>query len=120
MTPDYEFILPYPPSVNSYWRRRGMQYFIAPKGQQYRRAVTEIIKQLGLDNKSRARMKIKIIADVPDRRRRDLDNILKAVLDSLEHSDFVCDDNQFDVIHLKRGELIPGGRLGIKVTEIEK
>lgn len=120
MTPDYEFILPYPPSVNSYWRRNGGQYFIAARGREYRRTVTEIIRELGLDNKSRARMKIKIIADVPDRRRRDLDNILKAVFDALEHGDFVCDDNQFDEITIKRGEVIPGGRLGIKIKEIEK
>ncbi|EMC4229590.1 RusA family crossover junction endodeoxyribonuclease [Cronobacter sakazakii] len=120
MTNTYEFCLPFPPSVNTYWRRRGMQYFIAPKGREYRRAVIEIIRQQGLDNKSKARMKIKIIADVPDRRRRDLDNLLKAVCDSLEHAGFVLDDNQFDEIHLKRGEVIPGGRLGIKVTEIEQ
>ena len=120
MTPDYHFILPIPPSVNTYWRRNGAQYFIAAKGREYRRAVMEIIRQLGLDNKSRARMKIKIIADMPDRRRRDLDNLLKAVCDSLEHAGFVLDDNQFDEIHLKRGDVFPGGRLSIKVTEIEQ
>ncbi|MDD0266201.1 hypothetical protein PSY27_23520, partial [Shigella flexneri] len=24
---EYQFVLPYPPSVNTYWRRRGSQYY---------------------------------------------------------------------------------------------
>ncbi|EOT8177455.1 hypothetical protein ACKXLJ_004308, partial [Shigella flexneri] len=25
----HEFILPYPPTVNTYWRRRGSTYFVS-------------------------------------------------------------------------------------------
>lgn len=118
MNNEYRFTLPFPPSVNHYWRRRGGLYFISKKGQEYRRAVTEIITQLGLNIHTEARLKIRIIANMPDRRRRDLDNILKAVGDSLEHAGFMNDDNQFDSIRIDRGELLPPGRLGITITEI--
>lgn len=56
----------------------------------------------------------KIIAEPPDKRRRDLDNILKAPLDALTHAGLLIDDEQFDEINIVRGQLVPGGRLGIK------
>lgn len=74
---EYQFVLPYPPSVNTYWRRRGSQYYISDKGQKYRKDVQQIIRQLKLDIFTKSRLRIKVIADVPDSRRRDLDNILK-------------------------------------------
>ena len=52
-------------------------------------------------------------------RRRDLDNILKAPLDALTHAGLLIDDEQFDEINIVRGQLVPGGRLGIKITELE-
>ncbi|HHS9775845.1 TPA: RusA family crossover junction endodeoxyribonuclease [Raoultella ornithinolytica] len=115
---EYQFVLPYPSSVNTYWRRRGSQYYISPKGQQYRKDVQSIIHSLKLDIFTRARLKIKIIADAPDKRRRDLDNILKGLIDALIHAGFAEDDEQFDDIRVVRGEIIKGGRVGIKITEL--
>ncbi|HAO9386629.1 TPA: RusA family crossover junction endodeoxyribonuclease, partial [Escherichia coli] len=68
---------------------------------------------------TKSRLRIKIIADVPDSRRRDLDNILKSLLDSLIYAGFAEDDEQFDDIRVIRGVKVPGGRLGIKITELE-
>lgn len=116
---EYRFTLPYPPSLNTYWRRRGSQYYISDKGQKYRKDVQQIIRQLKLDIFTKSRLRIKVIADVPDSRRRDLDNILKGLLDSLIHAGFAEDDEQFDDIRVIRGVKVPGGRLGIKITELE-
>ncbi len=33
----HEFILPYPQTVNTYWRRRGNTYFVSKAGERYRR-----------------------------------------------------------------------------------
>ncbi|HAJ6400680.1 TPA: crossover junction endodeoxyribonuclease [Escherichia coli UMEA 3252-1] len=33
MTERIEFVLPYPPTVNTYWRRRGSTYFVSKAGQ---------------------------------------------------------------------------------------
>ncbi|MGP78515.1 hypothetical protein B5F26_27880, partial [Escherichia coli] len=54
----------------------------------------------------------------PDKRRRDLDNILKAPLDALTHAGLLIDDEQFDEINIVRGKVVPGGRLGVKIYEI--
>ncbi len=114
-----EFVLPYPPSVNTYWRRRGGTYFISEAGKRYRRDVALIVRQQRLKLNLSGRLAIKIIAEPPDKRRRDLDNILKAPLDALTHAGLFIDDEQFDEITVVRGQSVPGGRLGIKITELE-
>ena len=116
---EYEFVLPWPPTVNTYWRRRGSQYYISDKGQKYRKDVQQIIRQLRLDIFTKSRLRITIIAEPPDSRRRDLDNILKGLLDSLIHAGFAEDDVQFDDIRVIRGVKVLGGRVGIKITELE-
>lgn len=116
---EYNLKLPWPPSVNSYWRRRGSQYYISKKGQQYRKEVTQIIQSNNLDIQTESRLRIKVIAAVPDSRRRDLDNILKSLLDSLIHAGFALDDEQFDDIRVIRGQKVKGGILDIKITELE-
>ena len=100
---EYQFVLPYPPSLNTYWRRRGSQYYISDKGQKYRKDVQQIIRQLKLDIFTKSRLRIKVIADVPD----------------LIYAGFAEDDEQFDDIRVIRGVKVSGGRLGIKITELE-
>ncbi|WP_333890960.1 RusA family crossover junction endodeoxyribonuclease [Atlantibacter subterraneus] len=117
---EYRLTLPWPPSVNSYWRRRGSQYYISKKGQQYRKEVIQIIQSSNLDIQTESRLRIKVIAAVPDSRRRDLDNILKSLLDSLIHAGFAMDDEQFDDIRVIRGQKVRGGSLDIKITELEE
>ncbi|EES6198012.1 RusA family crossover junction endodeoxyribonuclease, partial [Escherichia coli] len=68
------------------------------------------------------RLAIKIIAEPPDKRRRDLDNILKAPLDALTHAlthaGLLMDDEQFDEINIVRAQPVSGGRLGVKIYPI--
>ncbi|EFA5323135.1 RusA family crossover junction endodeoxyribonuclease [Escherichia coli] len=114
-----EFVLPYPPTVNTYWRRRGSTYFISEAGKRYRRDVALIVRQQRLKLNLSGRLAITVIAEPPDKRRRDLDNILKAPLDALTHVGLLIDDEQFDEINIVRGQPVSGGRLRIKIIELE-
>ncbi|PZY71514.1 hypothetical protein DIV12_28135 [Escherichia coli] len=107
-----------PPTVNTYWRRRGSTYFVSKAGERYRRAVALIVRQQRLKLSLSGRLAIKIIAEPPDKRRRDLDNILKAPLDALTHAGVLMDDEQFDEINIVRGQPVSGGRLGVKIYPI--
>jgi crossover junction endodeoxyribonuclease RusA len=62
-------------------------------------------------------VKVRIVVHPPDRRRRDLDNVLKAILDSLEKSDVIEDDRQVRRLLVEFGQTVKGGKV---VVEIER
>ena len=111
--------LPWPPSVNHYWLlvNRGSRpaKIIGKKGREFREAVQEIV---GDKTPLTKRLKVTIWAYPPDRRKRDLDNVFKATLDSLEHAGVYEDDNQIDELAIYREEIIKGGELRVRIQEI--
>lgn len=84
--------LPWPPSVNHYWQRNkngGMR--ISAEGLSFRERVAwSLPKHETLTGP----LSVQIEAWAPDRRKRDLDNILKATLDALTHAGAMGDDSQ--------------------------
>ena len=88
-----EIVLPWPPSVNRYWRTYQGRMLISQEGRAYREAVTALLIDRGV-----APIKGKLIVEIeawrPDNRVRDLDNLLKATLDSLTHAGIYNDDSQ--------------------------
>jgi crossover junction endodeoxyribonuclease RusA len=54
----------------------------------------------------------------PDRRRRDLDNLQKAVLDSLAHAGIYADDSQVDLLVVRRREPLAGGKVRVRVEHL--
>lgn len=73
--------LPWPPSVNHYWRFGNGHFHISPGGRAYKLAVAGIIAAARL-RPLEGPVKVTIDAFPPDRRRRDLDNLEKCLLDS--------------------------------------
>ncbi|KLU17450.1 MULTISPECIES: crossover junction endodeoxyribonuclease RusA [Xenorhabdus] len=114
----YNLKLPWPPSNNTYWRHTAHSHYISEKGTKYRQKIIELIKQQNLNINTTARIKISITANPPDRRRRDLDNLPKAVFDSLTHASFWADDSQIDDMHIMRGERVAGGCLDVQIWEL--
>lgn len=94
--------VPWPPSVNHYWRRFRDRFYITKEGIYYRVEVTKLAKSYkGFFNEDDS-IKVEIKAFPPDRRRRDLDNVLKCLLDSLQHAEVYNDDSQIDDLHITR------------------
>ncbi|TKK33210.1 RusA family crossover junction endodeoxyribonuclease [Pantoea agglomerans] len=116
---EFRIELPWPPTVNTYWRHARGRHYISAKGAKYRKDIIQIIQQQHLDINTTARLKISITANQPDKRRRDLDNLQKAVFDSLVHAGFMADDEQIDDFRVRRGVQVPGGSLEIIITELE-
>jgi crossover junction endodeoxyribonuclease RusA len=92
----------WPPSINTYWRRNGGRYFITQKGIDYRDEVISLAYRNRGMFESGDRVALLIEAYPPDKRRRDLDNILKPILDALQHAKIYVDDNQVDKINIWR------------------
>jgi Holliday junction resolvase RusA-like endonuclease len=106
--------LPYPPSVNHYWRRVGPRTLISRGGRAFRRAVQATLAARGVQPLT-GRLAITIDVHPPDRRRRDLDNALKALLDALEHGGAYRDDAQIDDLRVRRGACVPGGCVWVRL-----
>ena len=110
-------MLEWPPSVNHYWRASGNRRYISPRGMAFRQHVISTMPTNWLAFKGR--LQVRIDAYPPDYRRRDLDNILKAILDSLEHAKAYLDDNQIDKIMVIRRDVISGeGKVIITVETL--
>lgn len=102
------------PSVNHYWVASGKKRFISQKARDFHKVMALYVKPVASDKRLRA----EIVFNFPDRRRRDIDNHLKGVLDSLTKLKLCIDDEQFDELHIKRGEIVKGGLIEIKVWEL--
>ena len=100
----------YPPSINHYWRRVGDRTLISRTGREYRERVAAELAEQGVEMFD-GRLGLFIRAFPPDRRRRDLDNILKALLDALEHGGLFYDDSQIDHLEILRDDVKPGGQV---------
>jgi len=108
----YTFFIPYPPSVNSYWGFKGHRRFLTPKANEFKSSVAQIVS-LNKINLGTARLQIEIILYATDKRIRDIDNSIKSCLDALVQASAFADDSQVDVLTVKRGEVIKGGKAKI-------
>lgn len=106
--------LPWPPSVNGYWRSFRGRQIISRSGREYRDLVQA---ELAGTKAMLGRLKISICLHPPDKRRRDIDNVLKAIFDSLVHAGAMKDDSQIDELYAVRREVVPGG---LAIVELRK
>jgi len=114
-----ELTLPWPPSVNHYYRHVGPRTLISREGRTFRRNVCALLGGGGPRKPpSGGRIALAMDAFPPDRRRRDLDNIQKPVLDALEHADIYVNDSQIDLLMTRRCEAVRNGRLRVDVMPL--
>ena len=84
-----ELELPYPPSVNRYYGHGQRRSWITRDGQAYRDEVNRIVRVAHADTDPKypitdCDVVVSIAVLAKDRRKRDLDNLLKCLCDSLE------------------------------------
>ncbi len=115
----YNITLPWPPSNNRYYRHNRGRTHISSEGAAYRNAVAQIIKSALLDINTESPLRVRIECHMPDRRRRDLDNLQKAAFDALTKAGFWADDSQVNDYRVLRMPLFKGGKLELTITELE-
>lgn len=112
-------LLGYPPSTNTYYRsiRKGAmagRVLISEKGREYRIKVAQTV---GKVEPMQGKLSVEIILCPPDRRRRDIDNCLKALLDSLTHAGVWGDDSQVKALKVVMTEQL-GGTAAVRIAAI--
>lgn len=106
--------LPWPPSVNTYWRNWRGHMVISTAGRQYTKAVQEQVEKQGTQTYT-GPIRVVIQAFRPDRRKRDLDNLLKATLDALTKAGAWEDDSQ--IVDLRIYWAGMGGKLIVEIFD---
>lgn len=114
--------LPFPPTVNTYWRhvpmRGGVRSLISKRGREYRTAVAEQVVVQRASHALSGRLSVEVVAHPPDRRKRDIDNLSKSLLDALGAAGVYGDDGQIDRLVLTRGDVERGGRVAVTISEV--
>lgn len=107
-----EVELPFPPSLNHLWRRVGNRTLISRSGRSFRQQVCSILR--GTEPLSGP---LRVVIDLfpPDRRRRDIDNLQKALLDALQHGGAYHDDSQIVSLTITKREVVPDGRTRVSI-----
>ena len=109
--------LPWPPSVNHYWQRTRSGMIIGKSGRLYIQSVQAAVLISGCRRNMLGDLHLEILAFPPDKRRRDLDNTLKATLDSLQKCGVYDDDFQIAKLTIERMRSSRPGRLEVSIVE---
>lgn len=107
-SPLLQIELPWPPSINHYWRHTKNGHYISNEGKAYRQLVQYSCLKYKNQFTKKNRLSIYVEAYPPDRRKRDIDNILKSLLDALQHAGIYEDDGQIDKLSINRNLLLKG------------
>jgi crossover junction endodeoxyribonuclease RusA len=85
--------LPYPPSVNAYWRAFRGRVILSKAGRDYRRRIECMFECMPPVQLVPGEVEVSIVAYPPDARRRDIGNLTKCLDDSLMHLGLIEDDS---------------------------
>lgn len=135
----WRFRLPWPPSVNHYWSMNGRGMYITAKGKRFRQDVAAVLGYQGVGTRIaylnpglqkqhdearifplRGRVGLQIYACPPDRRKRDLDNLAKALFDAMSLAGVFHDDFQIDSFSMRRLDPTKSGLVCVEVVSLER
>lgn len=102
--------------MNRYYRNVKGKTLISAEGRLFRKAVEQAL--VGRVERQAGRLAVVIACHAPDRRRRDLDNLTKGLLDALTHAGAWDDDSQIDDLRLVRGEMVKQGLVRVEIKGI--
>lgn len=111
--------LDWPPTVNHYYTVARGRKILSERGRDYKKTQGWQMIAQSIAKHMSGKFKIDITAHPPDRRRRDLDNLLKPILDSLTEYGAITDDSDIDELSISRGEKIPGGHIEVVIWRNE-
>ena len=126
--------LSWPPSINHYWRHVPMRMksgktivkaLISAPGRAYKRQIAAEIARRSCEGGKRStgqftgRLRMEVVLCAPDRRRYDIDNRLKPLLDALVEARVMRDDEQVDLLTVRRGPVVQGGMVKVWIQELQ-
>lgn len=111
--------LPYPPSVNSIWRHAGNKSYLTAKAKDWKTNAAWTVKAavLGGSKPIMGPFNVHLEVGRPDKRKRDLDNLIKVVLDSVKDGGAIRDDSDAQSIHAQWVPDLKGVRVTVTASD---
>lgn len=114
----YNYVLPFPPSVNSYWKKGWRQNitYLSKEAKQFAKDVAAVVKHR--PNTAR-RLEVTLKYQRGDHVKYDIDNYAKSTLDALAKAGVLVNDQQVDRLIQERLPVAPrNGKCFVTVREI--
>lgn len=125
----YTYLLPFPPSVNGYWRtasvqigrRRANRTLLSARARKYK---TDVKKLMFTTDRPPEPITGPVVVTVtlspPTHQARDIDNYMKPLFDVMTENGIWEDDSQVDVMIVARDAVVSPGSAVITVTPLTK
>lgn len=110
--------LPYPPSANRMWRHVGKKVLRSAEYEQWRRTSSAIIRMETRGKSLEGPYAMTVHVGRPDRRRRDIDNLVKPVGDVMVLAGAVEDDCNCQRVEAAWAADVTGVRVTIVETKL--
>ncbi|WP_018694250.1 RusA family crossover junction endodeoxyribonuclease [Algicola sagamiensis] len=119
--------LPYPPTVNHYWQsftawragKKIVKKTLSVKAKKFVNDVHFHVVKEKAAKRYATPVEINIGVYLPDKRKRDLDNLLKGLFDALTKARVIEDDSLIHSFSIQRLGIESPGRIELTVTPIE-
>jgi len=115
--------LPWPPALNRIWRMHKNSIYLTPEAKQYKEKVAGIFGWEGETIWKSQMLSVSIVGYPPDRRTRDIDGILKCLLDAVPSGmgGIWADDSQIAELSVARlYEFEHRGSIRMQIRESER
>lgn len=104
-----------PPSVNNYWiKGKNKTNRLSLRAKHFNAVMKRFINPCGYGGN----VQVDIQFAPPDRKTRDIDNIVKPIFDSLSKCGLILDDKQVEKLTVERLPVRSGGELTVYVRKI--
>lgn len=115
-----QIVLPWPPSINNYWRSYRGRVVISAKGRAWlKEAEIALLEQRIPRDRISHKLSVSIDQFPPDRRRRDIDNPYKVAGDLLVKAGVIEDDSLIYSLSMQRFDPEPPGKFVIRIKPYE-
>jgi Holliday junction resolvase RusA-like endonuclease len=95
----------------------GRRVLISREGRAFRTRVCSTLAAMGVRPMA-GRLALEIEVYPPDNRRRDIDNVQKALLDALQHGGAYHDDSQVVRLEIEKCQPVEGGRTLVRILAL--